>query len=250
MEANTTAPQNRPGTARPGAPAAPAPAPAKPKGPIAEAYTFRKQGLPRVRKALTVFGVCLGLSIALVSFGRVILYKTAPGTQQAQQKQLSARERYNQAEAERIEIRDFLPKFEQLRKRGFVGAENRLAMLEAIKAIQQQRKLLSIDYDFSPQQVVAVDAALLASPLELHSTSVHLRMDMLHEMDLFNFLQDLKARGFFAVKDCLVTALDTSGGDEFTPRLTAECTLHWLTIGEPPADPAAPVPPAAVQGTP
>jgi hypothetical protein len=240
MESTPSLAKNAPAATRPGAAAAPAPGTAKPKGPVIEAYVFRKHGLPRVRKALTVFAVCAGLSAALVGFGRVVLYKTAPGTQQALQKQTSARDRYNEAQIERAEIRDFLPKFEQLRSRGFVGAEDRLALLEAIKSIQRERKLLSIEYDFSPQQLVAIDVSLLAPPLELHSTTVHLRMEMLHEMDLFNFLTDLKARGFFSVKDCLLISLNANGTDAFTPRMSAECTLHWLTIGEAAAVPATP----------
>jgi hypothetical protein len=218
-------------------------APATPKT-VTEAYTFSKMGFPRIRKSAIIFGIALLLSIALVTACRLILLRTQPGTAQAQAKQTAARDKFNQAEIARIEIRDFLPKFEQLRARGFFGEEKRLNMLEAIKTIQETRRLLPITYEFAPQQVVVVDPSLLNPPLELRATRVTLRMGLLHELDLFNFLQDLKGKGFYIVKECLLTPIESLMDTRLAARLTAECTLYWLTV----AAPAAVVPnPAPAQ---
>lgn len=232
MEAKNPAALAKPGAASAG--------PAKPKV-IVEAYSFRRTGVPYLRKAMITFGTVLVLSAALVTGGRLVLGRTIPGTAAAQQKQIDASNRLTQAQTERIEIRDFLPKFEQLRARGFFGPENRLAMLEAIQAIQKSRQLLPVTFDFSPQQIVAIDPALLAPPLELHASAAHLHMEMLHEMDLVNFFDDLKARGFFAVKECALTALEVAPSVVAAPRVDADCTLYWLTVGEAvAADPNAP----------
>ncbi|MES2324226.1 MAG: hypothetical protein V4633_18370 [Pseudomonadota bacterium] len=213
------------------APAGPKPAAAKPKV-VIEAYSFRRQGWPYIRKSANVFLVCLLISVLMVGAGRFVLFRTKPDTMGAAQKQSAARDRLNQAEAERIEIRDFLPKFEQLRARGFFGPENRLAMLEAIRDIQKRHRLLLIEYNFEPQQIVAVDAALLGPELELHSTAVQFKMKMLHELDLVNIMRDLKQAGFFSVKECDVLAEEPQ--TETAPRLLgASCTLYWLTIGPP-----------------
>lgn len=217
MEANKTA-----------APAKPA---AKPKV-VVEAYSFRKNGLPYIRQAAIAFAASLLFGGALVSAVRLVLLQAQPDTAAAQARQLAAHERLTQAEIERIEIRDFQPKFEQLRARGFVGAENRLAMLEAIQAIQKSRALKPVTFSFAPQQVVAVDPSLLEPPLELHATSVHLQMDMLHEMDLVNFLSDLKGRGFFSTKACLVAALPDVAPGSQAAHLSADCTLYWMSVGE------------------
>jgi len=183
---------------------------AKPKV-VSEAYTFRKNGWPYIRKAGITFGVVLLLSAAVVTAGRLMLFEVQPGTAAAQSRQSAAAERYNQAEIERAEIRDFLPKFAQLRARGLVGPESRLSLVEAIQAIQKSRRLPPVTFELSPQQTVVLDPTLIAAPLELHSSSVHLRMEMLHEMDLVNFFQDLKQRGFFTVKECLLGTLSYNG---------------------------------------
>lgn len=215
------------------------PAPTTPKV-VTEAYSFRRQGLPHVRKAATGFGIILLLSIALVAGGRFMVIKTRPATQLAQQNQSAALERLLQAETERKEINDFQTRFEQLRARGFFGDENRLGMVEAIRDIQRARNLLPISYEVAPQQVVALDPSLLAAPLELHSSTVTVRMGLLHEMDLVNFLHDLRGRGMYTVKDCLMTAANVGPADPTMARLDAECTLFWLTVGEPAAAPVAP----------
>jgi hypothetical protein len=212
-------------------PAAPAKPAAKPKV-VVEAYSFRKNGVPYIRKAALTFAASLLFGGALVGAVRLVLLQARPDTAAAQQRQTAARDRLTQAEIERIEIRDFQPRFEQLRARGFVGPENRLAMLEAIQAIQKSRALMPVTFSFAPQQIVAIDPALLAPPLELHATSVRLQMDMLHEMDLVNFLSDLKSRGFFSTKACLVVALPDVAPGSQAAHLNADCTLYWMSVGD------------------
>ncbi len=225
------------GAPKPGAGAAPP----GPKKVVVEAYSFRRHGVPHIRKAATVFGIVFLLSAALVTVGHMLLQQARPATDAARQKQSATRDRLVQAETERIEIRDFQPKFEQLRARGFVGPENRLALLESISAIQRERKLLPVTFELAPQQIVALDPTQLEAPLELHASTLTVHLGLLHEMDLVNFLADLKTRGFFSVKDCQLVAQDVVQGAAPTARVTADCTLFWLTV-----DAAAPVAPDAV----
>lgn len=200
-----------------------------------EPYSFSRHGYPLIRKAIITFAVTLILSIAAVAAARFYLLRIEPAREEAQAIQNAARDKFNQAESERIEIRDFLPKFEQLRERGFYGEENRLFMLELIKNIQEKRRLLPISYEFAPQQLVPVEPTLLASSLELRATKIALRLGLLHELDLVHFLRDLREQGFYTTKECTITPVNAMGLEPLAPRLTAECILYWVTIGEPAA---------------
>jgi hypothetical protein len=122
-----------------------------------------------------------------------------------------------------------------------VGPENRLAMVESIQAIQKTYGILPITFTLLPQQAVAVDPALLEPPLALNASGMQLRMELLHEMDLINFFRDLKARGFFTVRECKIVSLGEVPAESETARLSAECTLYWLSVGDAAvlADPAA-----------
>lgn len=202
---------------------------------VAAPYTFAKDGYPLIRKALITFGIVCAISIAIVATCRFVLLRIEPDREQAQALQNAASEKFRQAESERIEIRDFQPKFTQLRERGFYGEENRLFMLELIKSIQQNRRLLPISYEFAPQQLLPLDPNLLTTSLELHVTSIVVRMGLLHELDLFHFLGDLRDKGFYTAKECTLTPVTTIATEALAPRLNAECTLYWVTVGEPAA---------------
>jgi len=226
------------------APPAAKPGSAKPRT-VVEMYTFRKQGWPYIRKAGITFGTVFVLSCVLVTAVRLVLLQARPDTAAAQARQIAAAGRLSQAEIERTQLRDFQPGFTQLRARGFVGPESRLNLLEAIQSIQKTRRLLPVAFDVSPQQIVALDPSLLEAPLEMHATTVRVRMDLLHEMDLVHFFQDLKARGFYTVRQCQINTGPEVPVLSLSPRLNADCTLFWVTVDAAAVDPAAAPDPAA-----
>lgn len=199
---------------------------------VAQPYRFTKDGLPLIRKALIIFGIVLGLSVILIATTRFMLLRIEPEKAKAQAMQNAAREKFRQAELEHIELRDFMPKFTQLRARGFYGPENRLRMLEIIKSIQENRHLLPISYEFAPQQLVPLDATLLATSLELHVTRIALQFGLLHSLDLFHFLNDLRVQGFYTAKECTIKSENRVAMDSLDARLNAECVLYWITIDE------------------
>lgn len=199
---------------------------------VVQPYRFAKDGLPLIRKALITFGVVLALSVILIAATRFMLMRIEPEKAQAQAMKNAAREKFRQAELEQIELRDFMPKFTQLRARGFYGPENRLHMLEIIKNIQENRHLLPISYEFAPQQLIPLDPALLATSLDLHVTRIALQFGLLHSLDLFNFLNDLRAQGFYTAKECTIKSENRVAVDSLDARLNAECVLYWITIDE------------------
>ena len=72
----------------------------------------------------------------------------------------------------------------------------------------------------------------MVASLELRSSKMKLRMDLLHEMDLLNFLDDLKKEEFYTLRGCAIKRLAAEAGNPQSPRLSAECSLYWLTMGE------------------
>lgn len=203
--------------------------PGKPKV-VIEAYSFRKHGWPSLRKAALTFALAALLGGSLVAATQLLLSKARPDMAAAQARQVAARDRLAAGQMERNDIRDFQSRFEQLRARGFVGPENRLAIVEAIQASQKARRLMPITFSLLPQQSVVLDPLLLEAPLELHASGMQLSMELLHEMDLIHFFDDLKARGFFSVRQCRVASLGDATPDG--ARLAADCTLYWLSVGE------------------
>jgi hypothetical protein len=144
----------------------------------------------------------------------------------------SARLRLAHAETEKEEIRQYQPQFIELRRRGLVGPERRLDWVEAIRRIQEQRRLLPLNYEIDVQQPYRLETALPTGDYSLLGSRMVLHMDLLHELDLLNFLSDLRVNGTFAVQDCMIrrSAGAAPAPGVLAPTLNADCTLNWLTL--------------------
>jgi len=139
----------------------------------------------------------------------------------------------NQVEQEKAEIRTYRPLFIALRARGWIGEENRLAWTEAIGQAQERLGLPSVSYEIEPRQPLRMEAPTPTGDYRLRASKMTLHLDLLHEMDLFNFLDQLKARGMLAMQDCTIRRNSSAqqSGPGPAPRLNADCTLNWLTLG-------------------
>lgn len=154
--------------------------------------------------------------------------------------------RLQSAEKEMQEIRLYQPRFLQLQAAGMIGAENRLAWIETINRSQEQRKLLSVSYEIEPQQWVNLSAPMAMGDYQLRASRMMLRAGLLHEMDLFNLLDDLRHAGLYTVQDCRIKRTEVAAEAALSPRMVSDCTLIWVTLGPPPAPPVTPAPTASV----
>lgn len=147
----------------------------------------------------------------------------------------AARQSFVHVEAEKQDIRLYQPLFLDLRRRGFVGSENRLEWVEAIRQIQEARRLLPLTYQIEPQQPYKLAGKVATGDYLLRGSRMTVHLDLLHEMDLFHFLGDLRQRGVFTVQDCAIRRAASAGNAPLAPGLTADCTLNWLTLTPPAA---------------
>ena len=196
------------------------------------ARSSMKDYFPLIRKARVIFAASLLSGAALVGAGKAILLQQQDGANQAQAQRNDTFNKRRQAENDQQEIHDYQPMFMALRERGFFGEERRLDWMEYIQRIRENRKLLPIAYEISAQQVFQVAPEVPIGDLELRGSKMTFQMALLHEGDLLNFLDDLKRKGFYTVQECKVKRVDGMLENAQSPRLTAECTLYWLTLGE------------------
>lgn len=206
-----------------------------------------------VRRALLCFGATLVASLVLLSVSLNYRERQAQQLEQAQKSRMAAASLFNHVEAEKLEIRTYAPRFQALQQRGLIGEENRLAWIDAIARSQARLKLLPLTYDISAQQVLKVPLPLSMGQYQLRGSKMQLHLDLLHEMDLLTFLNDLRHAGYFAVQDCalkrsgagnpaaapaaaaMASGAGTAAVASAAPTLSADCSLLWLTLGNAPA---------------
>jgi hypothetical protein len=129
-------------------------------------------------------------------------------------------------------ITTHLAAYQALAARGFVGAEDRLAWIEAAQQANRDAGLYGLDYRLTPR---TASSPALAQGLPLGQTVMTLTMPLLLETDLSRFLAALKARapGVYRVQACQLSRLNnTLSNTTRTPQLSAECDLLWFTVSE------------------
>lgn len=147
---------------------------------------------------------------------------------QAQGRRNDAAAKLRQAEDDKRTVREYQEAYRALRSVGLYGQERRLEWIEQIRNIQQQHHLFPIKYQIFAQQPVKVDAVLLGDELTLRASKMRWQMDLLHELDLLDFLDELRRLGgYYSTQECTLKRInDAQSG----AMLSAECSLYWLTL--------------------
>lgn len=141
----------------------------------------------------------------------------------------AAKQKLQRSNTEKQLIEQYRDAYQTLIARGFVGPENRLAWLEAVQQANRDARLYGLDYSLEPRSMVQQPS--LSVPLG--QTVMRIRMPMLVEDDLANFLSALQQRstGIFRVRSCQIARSTDSAPQPINkPELEAECELLWFTI--------------------
>lgn len=192
--------------------------------------TFDRSDFARIQLSLAA-------AIVMSVVGVAIAWLSNQQVRSATQARISASSQLTEYEgklklvrAEENEIKEKSALYSNLRARGIIGEEQRLDWVELIKDIKEHRKLLDVQYEFSPQKTL--ERAALPG-FSFKSSTMKLQMKLLHEEDLLNFINDLRrhAKAYVRVHSCTVTRIARSAiptGD--AALLNADCMLDWITI--------------------
>jgi len=139
----------------------------------------------------------------------------------------------SRATDEEREIREKLVDYRRLLARGVIGDEQRLDWVEAIGQIKTDRKLFEIKYQIEPQRTLELPGLTPGADVEFRVSPLKVEMQLLHEGDLFVFLDDLRRnlKSHVMVRECSMQRLDRSTVEKgVVPRLRAACTIDLVTI--------------------
>jgi cell division protein FtsB len=161
------------------------------------------------------------------------LQKARSEQQKAAADRQAAQSRLARATDEEREIRDTLVDYEKLLKRGLIGEEQRQDWVDRLGQIKAARKLFDVKYTVDPQR--PVDYPGIAGPGEVEFLASQMKLDLslLHEEDLFRFLEDLRGalNTHVVVRSCTIQRLEQPASERtLTPRLHADCALDLVTI--------------------
>jgi len=194
-----------------------------------------KFGRRDIRKLRLPIAACLALIAAAAA-----CYVAADGYLQETQKVAAAtsaqrtevQAKLARANEEEREIEASLKQYQALAAHGVIGAEKRLDWVDTVTAIKNERRLFNIGYSIEPQKELDYPGFSPGGSVKFMVSRAKVTIQLLHEEDLLNFIDDLAKRGkpYLSVRSCNVARESLSGGTTLAPRLRANCVFDLITI--------------------
>jgi len=136
-------------------------------------------------------------------------------------------------EEERI-IKEYYPQFIDLYNYGEIGQERRLDWIETLRSTGVEIKLPSLSYTIESQKTFIPNFSVNMGRYRLYKSDMSLKIQLLHEGDLFNLLNELdgKAKGLYRVSHCRLNN-NIKGkltDDPNIANVSADCLLEWFTL--------------------
>lgn len=199
--------------------------------------TFTLDDFKRFRWNLLALVLCMAAGSAAVW----LAYQREKGLQrdlrQALTRQADVQTKLARAKDEEQELLGKIERYQQLERRGYFASEQRLDWVEQIGRIKADRHLFQIQYELAPQKPLdagALPAGAMAGNVELLSSPMQVRMQLLHEEDLFHFLDDLRrgVKAYLRQRACTLERIPRGGERDTNAQLGAICSLDWITLRE------------------
>jgi hypothetical protein len=189
-----------------------------------------------LRGSLVFAVLALAVSTVLIGGGQWFHDQMRGKFEKEQKRFQSNSRRYLAVDEEERLISSNLPTYRALEQAGVVGDEQRLAWVETLREVSASLKLPAMRYEIMPQKEYQAPVAVSTGNLKVYGSPMKVHLGLLHEDDLFRFLDVLTSRslGRFSVDRCaLRRAAPVLQTDPGKANLEAECDLLWLTIRQP-----------------
>jgi hypothetical protein len=184
----------------------------------------------------------LGLGCAMIAVGLLVSfadqYRTKKDMSLLAEQRLynKAQQKFESSGLEKETIIRYLPEYNDLVNKGFIGEERRIEWIERLRQIHGRYNLFSIDYSIGQQERYKPTFVSQTGNHVMNRSVMELKLDMLHEGDLINLLEDLhEDTPPFIVRDCEITR--PIGAEINTQRVVANlkavCEIDWITLRDP-----------------
>lgn len=176
----------------------------------------------------------LGAALVVVTRQEFEREKHRHATQQSVLRE--AHERLRKSGDEKDKILRYRASYLALQQRGFVGDEQRINWVDALRAASLSLKMFGVNYQIEAQQPYGAPQAMDVGPYRVHQSLMKINLGLLHEEDLMRFLQALTEQraGVFSLRECSLQRQSAGRVEnaKVQPNLQADCTLAWLSISE------------------
>ena len=149
----------------------------------------------------------------------------------AQRQLHAAQSELNNAKQDRDNMDTYLAEYAASIDHHLIGEEGRLDWIENLEKIRAQKRVEDFRYNIGPQKIYAAQPPIDSGDYNIHYSEMKLQLDLLHEGQLFDFLDAIREqiKGWYHIESCSI--LRNPGDAQNTGiLLKAECTGGWITL--------------------
>lgn len=186
----------------------------------------------RALRAPLVLLICVLAVVAGTVYYTDMLRQQARLQLTQQQAQLrEAQTRMQRSGDEEALIIQYVDRYRALQKSGFIGDEQRINWLDALRIANERTDLFGVNYQIGVQQPYPHAVDLDPGQINLRQSVMKLDFRLLHEEDLLRFFEALQAQnaGLFHLDQCTLRRTDSGKVLNYQPNINAACDLAWIT---------------------
>lgn len=187
--------------------------------------------LKALRGPLILLLVVLAAVAGAVYYTNLLRLQAQTALSQQQKLLRDAQARMRRSGDEEAIIKQYVDRYRQLQQSGFIGDEQRIDWLNALRTANESVDLFGVNYGIEAQQPYAYAAELNPGPFAVRQSIMKLEFRLLHELDLLRFFDALRSQnnGLFHLDSCALRRTETTGVIRYQPNITANCQLTWIT---------------------
>jgi hypothetical protein len=194
--------------------------------------SFSAQELRQLVLPLLACLILLGAGAGLVVWSQERLAAEARTLAAARAERAQTAQRLMRIAEEEKEVKEKLEVYRQLQDLGILGAERRLEWADAMARIRKELELPDLRYRVERQRLLSSVSGKPAA-VDFYASTMSVELALLHEGDLFGFLENLRAAGnaYYSVRKCVLTRTSQFFATaRLMPRLRAECEIDLITV--------------------
>jgi hypothetical protein len=194
--------------------------------------TLTREELLKLAPALVLLLVLVGGGAAMIWYAEHSLKSARNVLTGAREQRTQNREKLSKIAEEERDVKEKLEVYRQLKELNVLGEERRLEWADTVTRIRKERELLDVRYRVEPQRTM-VSLPGKPGPVDFYHSLMKVNLALLHEGDLFTFLNDLRASGnaYYSIQRCIVMRTgQVAAATNLAPRLNAECEIDLITI--------------------
>lgn len=205
---------------------------------------FSRDGFKALRAVVGLALASVGVAAFLIVGSYYYQQAETKNDQQSQRSLQDLRGRLDTLRREREDLRNSEDVYKALAVRGVFMPEQRLDLVEAFAELKNRHKLLSVEYEVSPQRPLRMASGIAFPGVDVMGSRIKLKVRAYHDGDLVAFLDEFPRmqRGFFPIDRCVIKRV---AADSAQPTLAAgvpqenapvpggveaECLLDWVTL--------------------